>query len=100
MLLSRFIQPMFVRELTVAELTTFEVGISEKYLSNDNMFISIVTILLELLFDDGGGINHAQHNKCQFTCWSLHKTNFVYGWKCFPLDNDVLKHYRILNSHN
>ena len=91
MLLSRFIQSMFVRELIVANLTTFEVGISEKHLSNDNMFISIVTIFLELLFDDGD-INQEQHNMYRFACWSLQKTNFVYAWKCFPLDNDVLEH--------
>ena len=98
MLLSRFIQPMLVRELIVAKLTTFDVEISEKYLPNDNMFLSIVRNFLELLFDDGD-INQDQHSKCRFVCWSLHKTNFVFAWKRFPLDN-VLKRYRILNFHN
>ena len=75
MLLSCFIQPMFVRELKVVKLTTFDMRISEKYLSNDNMFLSIVRNFLELLFDDGD-INQEQHSKCQFACWSLHKKKF------------------------
>ena len=72
---------------------------SEKYLTSDNMFISIARNSLKLPFDDGH-INQEQHNKYRFACWSLNEARFADAWKRFPLDNDVLKHYRILNFHN
>ena len=97
MLLSRSILLVFVTELTETKLTTLDVEISDKYLLNDSMFKN--RNFLELLFDDGD-INQKQHNKYRFLCWSFHKISFVYALKRFPLDNDVLKHCRILNFHN
>ena len=75
MLLSHFIQPMLAWELAVAKLINFDVEVSEKYLSSDNMFISIAINSLELLFDDGD-INQEQHNKYRFACWRHHETIF------------------------
>ena len=87
---------MFVRELKVAKLTTFDMRISEKYLSNDNMFLSIVRNFLELLFDNGD-INSIVSANLLAGVYT--RKNFVYAWKRILLDN-VLKRYHVLNFRN
>ena len=99
MLLSRFMQTEFVRNLTVGKPTKFGVENWENYFLSDNIFIGFVRNSMKILFDDGDK-NQEQHNKFLSVWWSFHKISFAYAWKDFPLDNDVLKYARILKFHN
>lgn len=71
---------------------------SENYFSIDNIFFDIARNFLELLSDDADS-DQEKHVKFLRVSLSFQNASFLYLWKYFPPDNDVLKNARILNAH-